>query len=68
MNTEKPVQSPCVNICYVDDHDICQGCYRSVEEINAWMRLDNDGRRRVLAKVAQREMASPFVNTTNKSA
>ena len=61
MSQDKPIPSPCVNICYLDDKDICQGCYRSSEEIIAWMRLDNDGRRQVLANVAAREAASPYV-------
>jgi hypothetical protein len=32
------------------------------------MRLDNDGRRQVMAKVAEREKASPFVITIPKDA
>ena len=59
--SEQPIPSPCVNVCYLDDYDICQGCYRSGEEIMAWMRLDNAGRKKVLAKVRERELASPFV-------
>ena len=59
--SEKSIASPCVNICYLDDHDICQGCYRSGAEITEWMRLDNEGRKKVLAKVRERELASPFV-------
>lgn len=62
MSTEKPIKSPCVNVCYLDDKDICQGCYRSGEEITKWMRLDNEGRREVMKKVAEREAASPFVS------
>jgi len=62
MSTEKPIKSPCVNVCYLDDKDICQGCYRSGEEITQWMRLDNEGRREVMKKVAEREAASPFVS------
>ena len=62
MNTEKPIKSPCVNVCYLDDKDICQGCYRSSEEITQWMRLDNEGRREILKKVAEREASSPFVS------
>ncbi len=62
MSTEKPIKSPCVNVCYLDDKDICQGCYRSSEEITQWMRLDNEGRREILKKVAEREASSPFVS------
>jgi len=59
--SNKIIASPCVNVCYLDENDICQGCYRSGAEITAWMRLDNDGRKQVLTKVAERELASPFV-------
>jgi predicted Fe-S protein YdhL (DUF1289 family) len=59
--SDKTIASPCVNICYLDDHDICQGCYRSGQEITAWMKLDNEGRKQVLVKVRERELASPFV-------
>ena len=61
MVVDTPVASPCVNVCYLDDSDVCQGCYRSAEEITAWMRLDNEGRKQVLANVRERELASPFV-------
>ena len=59
--SRKTIASPCVNICYLDDNDICQGCYRSGDEIITWMRLDEDGRKKVLANVRERELASPFV-------
>ena len=62
MSTEKPIKSPCVNVCYLDDKDNCKGCYRSGEESTKWMRLDNEGRREVMKKVAEREAASPFVS------
>ncbi len=52
------VQSPCVNICALDEEDICIGCHRSAAEIAAWSSLDNDGKRQVLLLVAQREEKS----------
>ena len=66
MTEERPIKSPCVNVCYLDDKEICQGCYRSGAEIRDWMRLDNDGRREILKRVAEREAASPFVTTAAK--
>jgi hypothetical protein len=46
MNTpERPVKSPCVNICALDDDDVCTGCQRTVEEITRWSRMTNDERR-----------------------
>lgn len=55
MNTvEKPVASPCVNICALDEADICIGCQRSAAEITQWMRLSNQERREVLARCDER--------------
>lgn len=45
---ERPVASPCVHICALDDEDICIGCQRSVAEITRWSRMDNTERRQVL--------------------
>lgn len=46
------VPSPCINVCRmraprggVDDW--CEGCARTIEEIAAWGRMDDDARRRV---------------------
>ena len=38
----KPVASPCNSICTLNDEDICQGCYRTADEIRDWSVLDND--------------------------
>ncbi|MEM1156043.1 MAG: DUF1289 domain-containing protein [Pseudomonadota bacterium] len=36
MNDTHP-ESPCVSICVLDEDNICQGCYRSGEEIADWL-------------------------------
>ncbi|WP_434608863.1 DUF1289 domain-containing protein [Pseudomonas sp. R1-7] len=62
MNTtERPVPSPCVNICALDDDDVCTGCQRTVAEITRWSRMDNDERRAVLALCHERAKASGLV-------
>ncbi|MEH6350851.1 DUF1289 domain-containing protein [Pseudomonas sp. 3JA] len=55
---ERPVPSPCVNICALDDEDICTGCQRTVAEITRWSRMDNEERRSVLALCDERAKAS----------
>lgn len=58
MNSpERPVRSPCVSICAMDDQDLCTGCQRSAEEITRWGRMPNDERRAVLALCYQRALA-----------
>jgi predicted Fe-S protein YdhL (DUF1289 family) len=48
------VTSPCVNICALDEQDICVGCYRSAAEITAWTRLGEEGKREVVRRAEQR--------------
>jgi len=48
MEQERPVASPCVQVCALDDDDICIGCQRNVAEISRWARMDNAERRQVL--------------------
>ena len=53
-----PVPSPCVQICTMDETSgLCRGCARTLAEIAAWGTLDDDARRAVLARVAQRRAA-----------
>lgn len=57
MNQERPVASPCVQVCALDDDDICTGCQRSAAEITRWGRMTNDERREVLVKCHERAVA-----------
>lgn len=51
---ERPVSSPCVSICALDEDDICIGCYRSDQEIMRWREMDNHQRQQVLRQAEQR--------------
>lgn len=52
------VRSPCVHVCVLDDEDICQGCFRSGEEISGWGRMSAEDKREVLVRCYQREESS----------
>lgn len=58
MQPERPLASPCVSICALDDADICIGCQRSAAEITRWGRMDNNERRAVLRACAERARAA----------
>ena len=52
------VPSPCVSVCAVDpDGGYCLGCYRTLDEIAAWINLDSTERLAVLDAVAARRKA-----------
>ncbi len=57
MSNERPVASPCVHVCALDDEDICIGCQRSVSEITRWSLMDNSERREVLMRCHERAKA-----------
>ena len=50
---DKPVASPCVSICALDEHD-----QRSIDEIRRWGRMDNRERRQVLQRCHERARSS----------
>ena len=54
---ERPVASPCVHVCALDDEDICIGCQRNVAEITRWSLMDNSERREVLVQCHERAKA-----------
>jgi len=55
---DKPVASPCVSICALDEDDFCTGCQRSIDEIRRWSRMDNPERRQVLLRCNERARVS----------
>ncbi|NMG75832.1 DUF1289 domain-containing protein [Aromatoleum diolicum] len=52
------VASPCINICRMNaDTGLCEGCFRSLDEIASWSRHGDGEKRRILDAVAQRRAA-----------
>jgi uncharacterized protein len=43
-----PVASPCVDICRLNDQDICIGCRRTLAEIAEWSGASEARRREIL--------------------
>ena len=61
VDPRKPIPSPCVSICALDDDDICTGCYRSGMEIIRWGRMTEDEKRQVYANLEQRKSKAGIV-------
>jgi predicted Fe-S protein YdhL (DUF1289 family) len=59
MSELAEVKSPCVGVCAMDDlTNFCQGCYRTLEEIQQWWDLDNVQKKIVVEVASQRELAA----------
>lgn len=48
MNTSGVVKSPCIDVCKLDEHNICIGCWRTLEEIAVWSKLNEQQKITVL--------------------
>lgn len=59
--TDAAVKSPCIAVCVLDERDICQGCYRTAEEITDWFMADEARKRDILhACEIRREESNPI--------
>lgn len=54
VGQEKPVSSPCISVCALDDKDVCTGCYRNLQEIGEWSSMTNSRKREVILLAHQR--------------
>lgn len=53
-------QSPCVSICALDQNDVCEGCYRTGDEIVDWFTADDTRKQEILEAIAQRRKEAGF--------
>ena len=51
----QPVPSPCLSICRMDAASgLCEGCFRTLDEIAGWGMLDDAGKRAIWERVTRR--------------
>jgi predicted Fe-S protein YdhL (DUF1289 family) len=56
IDAAQPVPSPCINVCRIDPvTSLCLGCRRTLDEIAAWGRMDDAGKRAVWVQLPGRE-------------
>lgn len=48
------IPSPCIRHCTLDDHDVCIGCGRSLDEIKAWTVVTPTEQEAILKSAEQR--------------
>jgi len=65
--TAASVPSPCINVCSLDERDVCRGCWRTREEIARWIAMSAAEQWRVLRACDQRRAASPAAAMTTQA-
>ena len=54
---QRDLPSPCISVCRVAaSSGLCEGCLRTLDEVAAWSRLDDEGKRAVWARIEQRAL------------
>ncbi|HEY2081997.1 MAG TPA: DUF1289 domain-containing protein [Verrucomicrobiae bacterium] len=48
--------SPCINICQLDERDVCLGCFRTRDEIARWMHMSDLEKSSVIAALKNRRL------------
>ena len=52
------VESPCIGVCHISkEHQFCEGCFRSEEEISQWIRLTDDQKKEITQLATQRQIS-----------
>ena len=59
--SEPEPQSPCISVCYLDEQEICQGCFRSASEITDWLMVGARKKREILARAEERRVAADLI-------
>ena len=51
--------SPCINVCKMDERSgLCEGCFRTIDEIACWSGYTREEKLAVLAKLEPRRRAT----------
>ena len=41
-------ESPCINVCVLDDDQVCVGCGRTLTQIALWSQMSEEEKRKVV--------------------
>ncbi|AEY01852.1 hypothetical protein GU3_10480 [Oceanimonas sp. GK1] len=50
----EPVASPCIGYCRLNEHRLCTGCYRTLDEITGWRERPEHDKAAIVARCAER--------------
>lgn len=53
-DTQTKTASPCIGVCVLDNNDLCEGCFRSAEEIGCWSMYTDEQKQAVVKLSWQR--------------
>lgn len=55
-NKQEPVGSPCINICVLNEENVCLGCFRNLDEIALWPQAELEVKEQILVNAVRRQI------------
>jgi len=52
VKSTSSVESPCIQVCTLDDNMVCIGCYRTQDEIRDWIIATDERKLEILERIA----------------
>ena len=63
------VPSPCINVCRMNEASgLCEGCWRTLDEIGIWSVLEDDEKRAVWQLIDERRSRAPGATAATTAA
>jgi predicted Fe-S protein YdhL (DUF1289 family) len=51
------IESPCIGVCRINkEHNFCEGCFRSQDEIAQWIALDETQKKEIVELASERQI------------
>jgi predicted Fe-S protein YdhL (DUF1289 family) len=57
--------SPCINVCVLDERNVCRGCLRTIDEIAGWGRMSAAEQWSVIDRLARLASGDPTAGRTD---
>ncbi|MGJ0515880.1 MAG: DUF1289 domain-containing protein [Methylomicrobium sp.] len=54
--SQEPLVSPCIRCCCLDRNNLCVGCFRTLDEITGWTKMDPAARAAILIQIEKRRL------------
>lgn len=59
MSKRRQIPSPCVGVCMINpDTELCIGCWRNMDEITGWPKLNDNARLALVNDLERRQRAA----------
>lgn len=57
------ILTPCIGVCTMNEHGLCDGCQRTLDEIAGWSQMDEARRQELMDEVLPARPGGPGAAT-----